>query len=290
MGHKLFAVLADHLTRNGFIVLRVDDRGVGKSSGSFSQATSADFATDVANSLAYLLSRSEVNKKKVGLIGHSEGGMIAPMVAAQRKDIDFIILLAGPGVKIVDLMVEQNAAILRSSDISENAINAYKPLYKKLVSQITIAPDTAIALVTVKKTINDWADKTDNTALKELGMVNIENRNAIAKTLVQGIYNPWFKYFLAFDPAVYLKKLNTKVLALNGNRDIQVISKQNLPAIKAALKKSKSKNVTIIEMPGLNHLFQTCKDCTLEEYGQLEETFSPAALKVISDWLEKNVK
>ena len=290
MGHKLFAVLADYLTRKGFVILRVDDRGIGKSSGKFGEATSADFAKDVNTSLDYLLSRSEVNPKKLGMIGHSEGGMIAPMVAANREYIDFIILLAGPGVKIMDLMAEQNAAILSSAGISQRSINAYLPLYKEMIGQITTAPDSSAALIAVKKTLNDWITNTNLSLIKELHLEETKSREEIATQLVQVMYSPWFKYFLSYDPAPALEKLKCKVLAINGDKDIQVISRQNLPGIETSLKRAKVKNYTIKEMPGLNHLFQTCNKCTLEEYGDLEETFSPVALQLISEWLEKNVK
>jgi uncharacterized protein len=288
--HKLFAVIADHLTRKGFIVLRVDDRGVGKSTGNFSEATSEDFAKDVNSHIDYLLTRREVDKKKIGLIGHSEGGMIAPMVASKRKDIDFIVLLAGPGVKIIDLMAEQAAAIMRSSGINEQATIAYQPLYKEMLTQILHSTDTSNAITTVKKTMEAWAGKTDKYLIEELGMDKADGRSNIANSLVQSLYSPWFKYFFSFDPQPLLEQLNCKVLALNGDKDIQVISKQNLPGIEAALKKSKSKVFLVKELPGLNHLFQTCKKCNLNEYGELEETISPAALEIMSSWLEKNVK
>ncbi|MDP4264710.1 MAG: alpha/beta fold hydrolase [Bacteroidota bacterium] len=290
MGHKPFAVLADALTKKGMVVLRVDDRGVGKSTGKFSEATSADFAEDVNTSLNYLLSRPEVNKKKVGMIGHSEGGMIAPMVASQRKDINFIILLAGPGIKIADLMTEQNIAILGSVGVSRAAQDAYRPLYKEVMSVILNAPDTTTALRDATSALKKWLAGTNDTLAKQLGFATEKDQQRLTAMLVKEFSNKWFKYFLAFDPAPYLQKLNCKVLAINGSRDIQVISSSNLAGIRAALKKSPSKSYQVIELPGLNHLFQTCVKCTTQEYGELEETFSPAALQTITEWFEKNVK
>jgi pimeloyl-ACP methyl ester carboxylesterase len=290
MGHKSFAVIADHLTRKGFIILRVDDRGVGKSTGKFSEATSLDFAGDVNVGLNYLLSRPEVDKNKIGLIGHSEGGMIAPMVATNRGDISFIVLLAAPGVKIIDLMTEQNRAILLSVGINEQAVDAYHPLYKNLINKIVTAPDSITAWAAVRKTMDDWVARTSKVIVEDMGMDDAGRRDTIATTFVQTIYSPWFKYFLMFDPTPLLEKLNTKVLALNGDKDIQVIASQNLPGIEAALRKSKSRVYQVQELPGLNHLFQTCNKCTLDEYSQIEETFSPIALQIISDWLIKNVK
>ena len=290
MGHKPFAVIADYLTKQGFIVLRVDDRGVDKSTGDFSVATSADFAKDVNAGVDYLLTRREVDKTKVGLIGHSEGGMIAPMIASQRNDINFVVLLAGPGVKIIDLMSEQNAAILRSMNVSKKAVKAYRPFYKKLMLRITEASDTTTALIIARETLNDWVSGTSNKILKELNFETEKNREKMIASSVQTLSSPWFRYFLSFDPVPYLQKMNCKVLAVNGNKDIQVLSKQNLPGIEKALKQGIAKTYMVKELPGLNHLFQKCEKCTLAEYGALEETFSPAALQLIGDWLIKNVK
>jgi len=290
MGHKPFAVLADALTRNGFVVLRVDDRGIGKSSGQFRDATSADFADDARSSLQYLLSRPEVNRKKTGLIGHSEGGLIAPMVAASSKDIDFIILLAGPGIKIDSLMAEQNAAILRQAGVSTRAIDAYIALYQSACKTILSTNDSTAATLKVKELIDQWAKSTDPAILNELGLSAAESHEKIANGMVKELQSKWYRYFLAFDPTPYLKSLHCKVLALNGGKDIQVVASSNLAGIESALKKSKSKNYTVKELPGLNHLFQTCKACTVAEYGQLEETFSPVALEEINNWLNKNVK
>ncbi len=290
MGHKLFAVLADHLTKKGYIVLRVDDRGVGKSTGNFSEATSEDFAKDVSSSVDYLLARPEVDKKKVGLIGHSEGGMIAPMVATKRKDINFIVLLAGPGVKIIELMAEQNAAIAKSGGMGEDAVKEIKPLFTKVVLAILDAPDSITAITNVTKITEDWAATKSKELLTELEFENAEKRKNYIVVMVKEFQSPWFRYFIRFNPAEYLEQLRCKVLAINGDKDVQVISSQNLSGIEKSLKASKSKNYEVKELPGLNHLFQTCNKCTLSEYGQLEETISPAALAVISSWLEKNIK
>lgn len=287
--HKVFAVLADALTKNGIVVLRVDDRGVGKSTGVFADATSEDFARDVNTSVDYLLSRPEVDKKKTGLIGHSEGGMIVPMVASKRSDIDFAVLLAAPGVKIDSLMAEQNAAILRSVGISQASINAYIPLYKKLMKEIIYATDTTEAYRKAGELFKQWIPTIDSATRKELGFDSETSIRNVTSVLVEGFSGKWFKYFLSFDPQPYLRQLKCKVLALNGEKDIQVIASSNLQAIESALKKSSSKQYTIQKLPGLNHLFQTCKTCTLQEYGELEETFSPVALQIINNWLKKFV-
>ena len=290
LGHHPFAVLADALTRKGMVVLRVDDRGVGKSTGDFTAATSADFAEDVNTSINYLISRPEVEKNKVGLIGHSEGGMIAPMVANQRKDINFIILLAGPGIKIIDLMTEQNMAVLRSLGISQPSLDVYAPFYKQLITVMADNTDTAASRIKATSIFEKWLAETKEPVIRELGFESKKDQQEFIRDIVTGFSGKWFKYFLAFDPTPYLQKLNCKVLAINGDKDIQVIATSNLAGITAALKQSKVKNPEIKALPGLNHLFQQCKKCTVQEYGELEETFSPTALQIITDWFEKNVK
>jgi len=289
--HKPFAVLADTLTRNGFIVLRVDDRGKGNSSGNFAASTSADFAKDVIASVDYLKTRQEVNDKKIGLLGHSEGGMIAPMVASSRKDINFIVLMAAPGVKIIDLMAEQNAAILRSAGLDSSLAEAYKPVYTQIINAIVSAPDTAAAINNALNVLNSWQAKTDTATLIKLGFLKPDDNKQYINSMIAVAYSPWFKYFIAFDPQAYLTKLKkVKVFALNGSRDIQVVSKQNLPAVRTALVQGATRTFEVKELPGLNHLFQTCKKCTVMEYGQLQETMAPVALQTITGWLNTNVK
>ena len=290
-GHKPFAVLADALTRDGFIVLRVDDRGVGNSNGNFAASTTADFVNDVNASIDYLKTRHEVNDKKVGLLGHSEGAMIAPIVASQRKDIDFIVLMAAPGVKIIDLMAEQNAAVMRSSGIDSPFSEKYKLLYTQLITTIIHTPDTAIAKRNALQILNNWQANADSNDLRKLGIYSQNNNEAYINQLIAACSTPWFKYFIQFDPQPYLTKLKkVKTLALNGSKDIQVVSQQNLPAVRSALVDGRTRTFTVKELPGLNHLFQTCTTCTVSEYGQLEETIAPVALQTITSWLNDNVK
>ena len=289
--HKPFAVIADALTRDGFVVLRVDDRGIGKSTGDFATSTTADFVKDVNASFDYLKSRPEVNDKKVGLLGHSEGAMIAPVVASQRKDVDFIVLLAAPGVKIIDLMTEQNAAVLRSAGVPAAAVENFKPVYRQVINAIINAPDSASARANALQAVSDWYAKTDTATLHALGFNSPDDKEQYAKQMAMVFSSAWFRYFIQFDPQPYLSDLKkVKVLALNGSRDIQVVSQQNLPAVNAALHKGKTKKFETKELPGLNHLFQTCNKCTVQEYGELQETIAPVALQTITDWLNRNVK
>ncbi len=288
--HKPFAVLADYLTKKGYIVLRADDRGMGKTTGALDSATTADFAEDACASLDYLESRPETDTKKLGLIGHSEGGMIAPMVAARRKEVSFIVLLAGPGQKISRLMEGQTAAVLASRGIKQEAVTAFTRLYGTMVPAIVTAPDKTMAEKNGLDVFSRWKDSTNKGyALVTTGVYNDSTARGFVRAFVGQVYSPWFRYFMQFDPTPYLERLHCRVLALNGSKDIQVIAGANLAAIDSALKKSRSKAFEVHELAGLNHLFQACKKCTAVEYGELEETFSPAALTLIGDWLKKNV-
>ncbi len=291
MEHMPFAVIADYLTKNSYIILRVDDRGTGKSTGNFGQSTTADFANDVQTSLNYLKSRQEVDKTRMGMIGHSEGGMIAPLVASQRKDIDFIILLGAPGEKISKLMEDQNVAIMVSSGIPKQAAESYRLLFRKIIPVIVHAKTVENAKSKLNKTVDDWKNITSkNDVLVTTGIRDKTSQNLFVNSFAESLSSPWYKYFLQFDPQPYLQKLSCKVLALNGEKDLQVLSKPNLAAIKAALKKSKSVTFDVKEIPGHNHLFQHCKRCTIKEYGEIEESFSTDVLIIMTTWLHKNVK
>ena len=289
LGHKPFAVIADYLTKKGFLVLRIDDRGIGKTTGNFATSTTAGFEKDVEAGLDFLEKQPQVNKQKIGLIGHSEGGMIAPVVASKRSEIKFIVLLAGPGIPIVDLMAEQTEAISKSYGAPPATVKASGDLYRIVAKEINKTADKELVQKNIMIKINEWAKTADTSIVRALGFADTAIINKNIASQVQALSSPWFKYFLAFNPQVYLQKLNCKVLALNGSKDVQVISKTNLAGIKSSLQKSKSPKFDVIEIPGLNHLFQTCIKCNPAEYGDLEESFSPKALEIIGNWLQKNV-
>lgn len=291
MNHKPFAVIADYLSRQGIAVLRVDDRGMGKTTGNFSRATSADFARDVEAGIDYLKTRNDVDTFSMGLLGHSEGGMIAPLVASRRSDIKFIILLAGPGVKVSQLMEDQSIDVAVSNGASKKKMEQFRPMYRKLVNTILAEADTAIAIQKGIEVFTNWQNsKTRLVVMVTTGVDDEKSREAYVRNLVKTFSTPWFNYFMKFNPADYLTQLHCSVLALNGEKDIQVSAKSNLAAIQSALEKSRSVNYSTREMPGLNHLFQHCKKCTVEEYGQLEETFSPEVLELIGKWIKGSVK
>ena len=289
-GHKPFAVIADYLTRRGFAVLRVDDRQMGKSTGDLSKATTLDFSKDVETSLLELQKRKDIDQNKIGLIGHSEGGLIAAMVAAENPKVSFIILLAGPGVKGSDLLALQTLALDRSMGIPEEMAAADGQLKGDLIKALISSPDTSVQFANAWKSFQTWKKNTNPEMVSAMGIGGDPAARDFIRSFLKGLNNPWMLYFLQTDPANYFVKLKCKVLALNGSKDIQVVADPNLAAIDSAVKISAVKILSTEKLTGLNHLFQHCKTCTIQEYSQLEETFSPDALKIMSEWLDKNVK
>lgn len=278
-GHKPFLVLADHLTKKGIAVLRFDDRGVGKSTGDFAKATSMDFADDVESAVGYLKSRKKIEVSKIGLIGHSEGGTIATIVAGRSQDIDFITLLAAPGIRGDSLMSIQIGLVGNSIGLSQSEISQAREMssaaYK--VVQSTGNPKERNAKLTV------LAENAFQNFPKKLMPANITKAQFVSEQ-VAAVTTPWWIFFLKYDPVSSLTKVTCPVLALNGGRDVQVTPKENLTAIANSLRNLNGK-VTTREMPGLNHFFQECDECTMQEYAKLEQTFSPKALDEISTWV-----
>jgi pimeloyl-ACP methyl ester carboxylesterase len=272
LGHQPFLILADALTRKGIEVLRVDDRGFAKSTGNFATATSADFATDAEAQIAFLKTRPEVNPKKIGLIGHSEGGLIAPMVAARNPDVAFIVMMAGPGVPGDQILIAQQQAIAKSSGVGADKLEKSGKLQGELLALIKQSPPTM----------------SDAELAKQLEeKLKSEVPPAQAAMMAKQVTGPWFRYFLAYDPAPTLAKVQCPVLAINGELDQQVSPKQNLPPIRKAFEDGHNKDFEVLELPGLNHLFQTAKTGSPSEYAVIEETMSPKALDIITTWVSK---
>lgn len=270
LGHKPFLVLSDYLTRHGIAVLRADDRGTAKSSGDFATATTADFATDTEAGIAYLKTQPEVDAHKIGLIGHSEGGIIAPMIAARNPDVAFIVMMAGSGVRGDEILVEQVQAIDESSGKSHEEAVKDATQEREMLNLVETEKDEAVL---DKKLREKLATDTPEAQM-----------GAVIKTLT----SPWFRYFLTYDPAVALRKVSCPVLALGGEKDTQVPVKENLPAIRGALEQGGNKHFEVDELPELNHLFQTAKSGSPTEYSQIEETISPVALEKIANWILRN--
>lgn len=279
MGHKPFLVIADHLTRKGIAVLRYDDRGTGKSQGNYSNATSADLATDAAAALDYMKTRPETDPSAIGLAGHSEGGLIAPILASSRKDVAFIVSLAGPGVKGEDLIHRQNSDISLAMGLSPVAIKESIALNRKLYAALRKEPDNARAEEKIRQTYSKILDKQ-----KISGAEKEEALKQLAAGFNPAIYT-WYRYFISLDPAKYWKKTTCPVLALNGEKDLQVSAELNLPAIEKALRSEGNSQVTTLSLPGLNHLFQNSATGLPTEYGEIEETISPEVLRIIADWI-----
>lgn len=265
-GHKPFLVLADHLTRNGIAVLRYDDRGFGKSKGDFNAATTEDFASDAAAAFEFLKTRTEIDPKRIGLIGHSEGGIIAPIVANREPGIAFVVLMAGTAVSGDKVILEQSRAIAKAMGASAEVIER----------QMKMQRETFAAIL---------EEKDPNALAKRLEAMPGAQTAAVKRALT-----PWFRYFLTYDPAPALEKLKAPVLALNGELDLQVLPDQNLPVLEAALKKSGNPDVTIRRLPGLNHLFQTATTGLPAEYAKIDETIAPVVLEAISGWIRKHVR
>lgn len=286
-GHKPFLVLSDYLTRNGIAVLRFDDRGTAASTGDFESATSVDFATDVASAVQYLQARPEIDKNKIGLIGHSEGGIIAPMVAGGSPDIDFIVLLAGTGIRGDKLLLAQQELIGKASGISPNQLEESARLNRDVFNIVLQDMGTE----EMKEEMRNYMTQVfRNIPPANLPSGLTEDKFVNSQMAKLGtLATPWMQYFIKYDPAPALEKVSCPVLAINGGKDLQVPSKENLEAIKTGLEKGGNTNVTTMELPGLNHLFQEAQTGLPNEYAEIEQTFSPKALEAVTSWIKEQV-
>jgi pimeloyl-ACP methyl ester carboxylesterase len=217
----------------------------------------------------YLKSRKEIDPRKIGLVGHSEGGLIAPMAAGQSSDVAFIVLMAGPGVSGREVLLEQARLIGRSMGTPEALLDKNSEVQKKIFAILDSAVDTATAESQIKQALSTIEGMPEGAMGGQLAMA----------------LSPWFRYFVHYDPQAALQKIRCPVLAINGEKDLQVPPRQNLPAIERALRASGNKDFKMVELPGLNHLFQTCKTGAVAEYRQIEETMAPAALDLIARWI-----
>lgn len=279
MGHKPFLVIADYLTRNGIAVLRCDDRGTAASQGDYAAATNEDFAKDTEAAINYLRGRKEINAEKIGIIGHSAGGTIAFMVAAKYPAVAFIVSLAGVGIKGDSLMLRQVELISKSQGMPEALWQGMKPAIR---NRYAILQQTDKTNDELQKEL--YADIT-----KTMSPEQLKDSNTMQQVHIQisSMTSPWYLHFMRYDPTKDLKKIKCPVLALNGEKDIQVDAAMNLTAIQQRISENGNKNVTAKAYPNLNHLLQTCKKGSPAEYGQLEETISPEVLKDITDWIKK---
>ncbi|MDZ7613747.1 MAG: alpha/beta fold hydrolase [Flavobacteriaceae bacterium] len=284
-GHKPFLVLADHLTRNGIAVLRYDDRGVGKSTGDFKAANTADLATDAESAIAYLKTRKEINKMEIGAIGHSEGGLIAPMLAANSKDLNFIVLLAAPGLRGDKVLLQQQEFFAKASGVSEEEIQRNRGVNAVAFEIILNYKD--------QKKMEEELSNYLRVVLqndKKIVLPAGTSLDAYIAGQMNQIASPWMQYFLRYDPVPALEKVQCPVLALYGEKDLQVPPKENSVAVEKAFNTGGNKNVIVKTLPDLNHLFQNCNTGLPKEYGEIEETFSPVALDEITRWIQNQIK
>lgn len=275
VGHKPFWVLADHLSRADIAVLRVDDPGIGKSTPHPKPATTADFATDVEAGVAFLKQDDRIGR--IGLIGHSEGGLIAAIVASRSNDVDFIVLMAGPGVPGAELLRRQNERIFDAAGIAGERKQNLLTLLDRLFTILTSEDMT-------EDERRQGVEEIVRRQLEINGVPPAQQDEAQVQALAEQALTPWMRYFLTFDPRPALEKIRVPVLALNGELDVQVDAEQNLTAIAAALEKGGNRKATLHRLPEHNHLFQRAKTGLVNEYAVIEETISPAVLNIIRDW------
>lgn len=277
-GHKPFFVLSDHLTRNGIAVFRYDDRGTAASKGDFETATSLDFAKDAMAAMDMLKEHKKIDNKKIFLIGHSEGGMIAPIIASEREDVAGIVLMAGPGVSGRETMLSQKKAMEMSMGYTE----------EQLKGSLDMVDGWYQIIVSESNLIQRYS-KLDEQLKTVPGFSGSEEADENRRQQLDFLSADWTHYFIKFDPAVVLEKTTCPVLALNGDKDIQVIASIQLPAIKAALERGGNKDITIKNYPELNHLFQHAKTGLPMEYGQIDETIAPEVLDQIAEWVKARI-
>jgi fermentation-respiration switch protein FrsA (DUF1100 family) len=275
--HKPFLVLSDYLTRKGIAVLRYDKRGVGQSTGSAEMATTMDLAGDAECAIAYLKSRKDIDAGKIGLIGHSEGAMIAPAIAAGSHDVSWVVLLAAPSTKGEDTLLNQSDLIARTGGLSDAQVLASLNFDKQAYDLLQKEQDSAVVTEKLKGLV------------KESGMDTALPPPALEAQL-HLMTSPWFRFFLSYDPLPDLKKTKCPVLALYGEKDLQVPPKINLPILQKAFTDGGNSQADVRQLPELNHLFQHAYNGSPTEYAAIDETFSPQALQIIGEWVQARTK
>ncbi|MFT5301337.1 MAG: pimeloyl-ACP methyl ester carboxylesterase [Mariniblastus sp.] len=285
MEHKPFLVLADYLSRRGIAVLRYDDRGTAGSTGSFGAATTEDFAKDASAAVEFLKQHDRINPEEIGLVGHSEGGLIAPMVVGLRDDISLVVLLAATGVDGVDISISQTEAMSRAAGVNEDEIALALRLNRAV-----------LAVVATGVGGDELSQAVDKALAGVIETIPESEREEVTKVLAQEVESqkasferPWLRFFLTYDPRPALSKIDCPVLAIIGSKDTQVLPDLNMPEIKKALEKGGNQDFEMIEVPGLNHLFQACETGAMGEYRTIAETFNPKALKHVGDWISQRV-
>ena len=277
MGHKPFMVLADHLTRAGIAVLRVDDRGVGGSTGNVATSTSDDFAGDALAGVGFLRNHPKIDSARIGLIGHSEGGLVGPLAASRSGDVAFVVMLAGPGVSGAEILSLQLELISRAAGVPPETIAEQKKIQAQMLEAL-VAPESEERTQHLRELIAAQVEAQGSE-------MSAEERSQTIDSALKQVDNNWFRFFVAYDPRPTLRAVNVPVLAINGELDLQVDAEQNLPEIEKSLQYGNNQDFTILRMPRLNHLFQTATTGAVDEYAQIEETLSPEVLEAVSGWI-----
>ncbi|MFN0201200.1 MAG: alpha/beta hydrolase family protein [Bacteroidia bacterium] len=280
LGHKPFAVIADDFARKGIATLRYDDRGVGKSKGDFATATSEDFAKDALAVVEFLSKHKKIDVKKIGIIGHSEGGMVAPMVASKSKDVAFIVLMAGPGISGGEILALQARLISEAEGTNSESLEKELRSQKMCLDLVKNQSNTEL----LKKELAQFL-QTEYEALSEEEKAKDKDFVKNIPQTVGAFCSPWMQYFIRYNPQPVLEKVSCAVLAINGEKDLQVPYRENLAGIEAALKKGGNKNFKVQSFPNMNHLFQTTETGKVSEYVKIEETINPKVLNTMSDWI-----
>lgn len=284
LGHKPFAVLADHLTRSGIAVLRYDDRGVGRSGGDFASATSVELASDAEAAVAWLGTRPEVDAARRGIVGHSEGGLIAPMVAARSDEVAFVVLLAGPGMEGAEVILDQSRRIAEAEGLPRERVERSLEANRAVFAILLEEQDPEVARDRIRAVLEGVVAEMSPEERAAEGLTDAGVDGWVQGQIAQ-LESPWLRFFLTYDPVPALEATRVPVLALNGELDLQVPYEANLAAIREALERGGNPDVTVESLPGLNHLFQTAETGAPSEYSRIDETMAPAVLRRVGEWI-----
>jgi uncharacterized protein len=288
-GYRPFAVIADALARQGIAVLRYDDRGIGGSTGEVESATSADFADDTGSALNYLLNREEIDPAQIGILGHSEGGIIATMLAARNPDVAFIILMAGPGLSGYDVVLAQAVLLTAASGASAEEVETVRTRQTQVLDTVRNDEGWDELETLIQEMIAEQLAQLPDAQKAQLGDLDAYAAQVIAQQLA-ALQSPWYRFFIAYDPAEDLAQINVPVLAIFGGLDLQVPAEANAAALRAALESAGNQDVTVEIIPNANHLFQAAESGGVDEYGLLAPEFISGFLETISEWLLARVE
>ncbi len=280
LGHKPFLVLSDFLTRAGIAVLRLDDRGVGGSTGALGEATTEVMATDALACVAFLAGRPEIDAKRIGIVGHSEGGLIGPLAASRSALVAFVVMMAGPGVPGAELLPLQSERIQRAMGAADADVQAQREAMRALLALVMAGADSAALRAKA-----EVLAQAQMAALPDSLRPSPADVSQQLDQQLRSMTQPWFRYFISYDPRPALRQVKVPVLAINGEFDLQVPPDQNLPEIERALQEAGNADATVRRLPGLNHLFQPTTSGDPSEYGSIETTIDPLALETIRDWI-----